>query len=261
MDTQTYDIWKRLTQYQIDIQDAGLSFTARLARDNRWSQKFAKRVIDEYKKFVLLAKVAGHPVTPSDQVDQAWHLHLIYSDEYWNTFCKHILEYDLHHYPTQGGTTEGLKFRDWYAKTLDSYERVFGHSPPADIWPGLDARFRGITGFVRFNVSDYVLVKKSHLRRFLQLGLTTAGVGLAAVAVAKPNSQESSNFGILLSFIIVCAVLIVIIKALAAHKNSKHDGGGGCGGGGVGGGHSSADSDGGSGCGSGCGGGCGGCGG
>jgi hypothetical protein len=159
MNTQTNDIWNRLSQYQIDIHDAGLSFSARLARDNGWSHKFAKRVINEYKKFVFLAKVAGHPVTPSDQVDQAWHLHLIYSGEYWNQFCKHILEYDLHHYPTQGGAAERSKFRDWYAKTLNSYEQVFGHSPPADIWPDLDTRFREVAGFRRFNVSDYLLTK------------------------------------------------------------------------------------------------------
>ncbi|MEK6230809.1 MAG: hypothetical protein N2A42_03075 [Luteolibacter sp.] len=33
----------------------------------------------EYKRFVALAMLAGHPVTPSEEVDQAWHLHLVYT--------------------------------------------------------------------------------------------------------------------------------------------------------------------------------------
>lgn len=48
-----------------------LTFSQRLARDNCWSLNYAQRVIKEYKKFAFLAVCAGHPVTPSDQVDQA----------------------------------------------------------------------------------------------------------------------------------------------------------------------------------------------
>jgi hypothetical protein len=43
-------------------------------RANGWSRPFALRAIEEYRKFVFLALVADHQVTPSDQVDQVWHL-------------------------------------------------------------------------------------------------------------------------------------------------------------------------------------------
>ncbi|MCX5952813.1 MAG: hypothetical protein NTZ40_04815 [Cyanobacteria bacterium] len=36
----------------------------------------APGAIEEYRKFVFLALVAGHQITPSDQVDQVGHLHL-----------------------------------------------------------------------------------------------------------------------------------------------------------------------------------------
>ncbi len=44
-------------------------------------------MFDEYRRFAFLAATAGHPVTPSDAVDQAWHLHLTYSRDYWDRFC------------------------------------------------------------------------------------------------------------------------------------------------------------------------------
>ena len=89
--------------------------TQRLARDNGWTFEFAERVVEEYRRFAFLAKTAGHPVTPSDEVDQMWHLHLTYTRSYWDDFCGRVLEAPLHHDPTQGGRAEGEKFDDWYA--------------------------------------------------------------------------------------------------------------------------------------------------
>ena len=42
----------------------------------RNDRPLAPGAIEEYRKFVFLALVAGHQITPSDQVDQVWHLHL-----------------------------------------------------------------------------------------------------------------------------------------------------------------------------------------
>ena len=73
-------------------------------------------------------------MTPSDAVDQVWHLHLTYSADYWQAFCPDVLGRPLHHGPTAGGSAEQARYFEQYAQTLRSYERVFG-SPPADIWP------------------------------------------------------------------------------------------------------------------------------
>jgi uncharacterized protein (TIGR04222 family) len=80
-------------------------------------------------------------VTPSDQVDQAWHLHLLYTESYWDGLCRGVLGRPLHHGPTRGGVREAAKFHDWYGRTLDSYRRLFGSEPPADIWPPAAERF------------------------------------------------------------------------------------------------------------------------
>ncbi|MCA9199582.1 MAG: hypothetical protein KDA87_18695, partial [Planctomycetales bacterium] len=88
-----------------------MTFAARLARENSWTHAYANRVVLEYKRFCILAVAAGHPVTPSEHVDQAWHLHLTYSRSYWQRFCPDALRMDLHHEPTAGGMAEGEKFR------------------------------------------------------------------------------------------------------------------------------------------------------
>ena len=92
-------------------------------------------MIGEYKRFCFLAATAGHPVTPSDAVDQAWHLHLTYSRDYWERFCPEILGRPLHHGPTEGGGAEQQLYFAQYAQTLKSYERIFGERAPADLWP------------------------------------------------------------------------------------------------------------------------------
>ena len=103
-------LWQRIADHRIGQGDASLTFAARLARENRWSLSHAERVIGEYKRFCYLAVTAGHEVTPPDAVDQAWHLHLTYSRDYWQTFCPQVLEADLHHGPTRGGTAERGRF-------------------------------------------------------------------------------------------------------------------------------------------------------
>ena len=135
------DVVTRVEAFQFDPEPRALTFPQRLARENRWSLEFAARVIREYRRFCVLAVCSGHPVTPSEQVDQAWHLHLTYSRSYWNRFCPEVLRMELHHEPTAGGAAEGRKFQDWYARTLERYERFFGERPPADIWPSPQQRF------------------------------------------------------------------------------------------------------------------------
>lgn len=135
-----HPIWVALSYYTIGPPDAALSFADRLARENGWSGAEAARVIGEYKRFCFLAATAGHPVTPSDAVDQAWHLHLTYSRDYWERFCPDIIGRPLHHGPTKGGGAEQQLYFAQYAETLKSYERVFGERAPADLWPGAARR-------------------------------------------------------------------------------------------------------------------------
>jgi len=125
-----------------------------------WTLPYAQQCIDEYKKFIYLAMVSKHSVTPSDQVDQVWHLHLTYTQSYWIELCENILNTPLHHGPTQGGQAESTKYRSQYQATLDTYTRVFNEDPPQEIWPDCQQRFHKADKFVRINRADYVLLRK-----------------------------------------------------------------------------------------------------
>ena len=134
-------LYDRLLTFDFDEPGTELTFVRRLARENGWTLYFAERVILEYKRFLFLALEADHVVSPSEQVDQAWHLHLTYTRSYWNELCPKVLRKPLHHGPTKGGHEEQAKFIDLYNQTLASYERHFGEAPPRDIWPPAAQRF------------------------------------------------------------------------------------------------------------------------
>ncbi len=228
----------------LDVDGAQLTFSRRLARDNGWGEDFSQRVIDEYKRFVYLAATAGHPVTPSDEVDQAWHLHLAYTSHYWDEMCGEILGQPLHHGPTQGGKDESAKYRDWYVRTLESYEAAFGEKPPADVWPPPERRFAGAEAFQRIDKRDYLLVPKP----------PTQAVVLGAIALILAGCSLDGEFGRIEVLLFIALVGVIIWIAITEFRK-REDGtdGGGCG--------APGDGGDGSGCGSGCGGGCGGCGG
>ncbi len=172
MAARDHPVWQALQGYAIGPTDAVLTFRARLARENRWDMTFAERVIGEYKRFCFLAVTAGHEVTPSDAVDQAWHLHLTYSRDYWERFCPEVLGQPLHHGPTAGGTAERNRYFEQYAQTLKSYEGAFGEPPPADIWPPAAQRFGRDPFAFRVNPDSVIIVARRQ-----------AIVGAAALAV------------------------------------------------------------------------------
>lgn len=266
MNLQPAELYQRLQEFSLDEQNVSFSFSQRLARENNWTIEYTQRVIDEYKKFAVIAVFAGHPVTPSDQVDQVWHLHLTYTQSYWDDFCR-ILGTQLDHGPTRGGDKEYNKFNNWYLNTVASYEQFFGETPPIDIWPASHIRFDKEANFQRIDThKNWVLPKpvfklpNINLSRFvppkfylaflftLTLILTNSQILLASNNSNSQSFQSSQNsIGFWFFLIVVGSVIFVIFT-------SARSGGGGSSGGSSGGGSS------GGGCGSsGCGGG--GCGG
>lgn len=161
-----HPIWHRLISYSIGPADAALSFAARLSRENGWTARQAERAIDEYRRFCFLAATADHPVTPSDAVDQVWHLHLTYTRDYWDRFCPDVLGRALHHGPTQGGPNELHRFFDQYALTLKAYEAAFGPAP-ADLWPSAKRRLIDDARARRVHPRDVVILPKSWLYAML----------------------------------------------------------------------------------------------
>lgn len=117
-----------------------LGFTRRLARDHGWPLTFARDAVREYGRFCFLAVAFPIPVTPSEEVDEVWHLHLTYSRDYWDVWCGTVLQAPLHHDPTPGGRAAQARFRAQYAETMALYEGFFG-PPPEAFWPAAPRRF------------------------------------------------------------------------------------------------------------------------
>jgi hypothetical protein len=157
-------LWEKIQTFLLDVPNASFSFSDRLARENGWDYLFALRAIEEYKRFMFLICIAPHTLTPSDEVDQVWHLHLIYTQSYWIDFCEQTLGKQIHHGPTKGGGDERNKFEDWYTKTKILYEETFGQLPPPDLWPPGDKRFADID-FQRVNKRQHWIIRKP---KFLQ---------------------------------------------------------------------------------------------
>src|SRR5262245_13844428 len=228
MNIQELTTWNRLSGLDFDAADVAFPFSARLARENRWTHEFAAKAVEEYRKFCFLAAHAGHPVTPSDEVDQVWHLHLIYSRHYWDTLCRDTLERPLHHGPTEGGAAEDRKFHDWYDNTLASYRRYFGE-PPRDLWPAADERFDERHEFVRIDRRDVVTRDRALLKRGARAVL--AGGGMLAVANALAQAHGgggSGGSGALLAVLPLIGVLIVALAVVSRaspafrRKRAKH---------------------------------------
>jgi hypothetical protein len=171
-------LYERIQAFRLDEGSPALTFAARLARENGWSRAFAEGAIAEYRRFLLLAVTAGHPVTPSDQVDQVWHLHLLYTRSYWEKLCPEVLGRPLHHGPTLGGAEEKAKFLDWYEETLESYRRTFGEAPPARYWPDAKTRFGEDLAYVRVNMRRSVVLPARAAR-------IAAAVAAALVALSS----------------------------------------------------------------------------
>jgi hypothetical protein len=152
-------LWNKIKNFELDEPEISFSFTDRLARENGWTIEYSIRAILEYKKFIFLLTIANHPLTPSDQVDQVWHLHLLYTQSYWEDFCENTIKRKIHHGPTKGGNTEKSKYTNYYEKTKELYLEIFKTEIPKDIWPSSEIRFTEIN-FERINLDRNWIIKK-----------------------------------------------------------------------------------------------------
>ncbi len=220
MTTTEVELWTKIQGFQLDDPSVKFTFSDRVARENGWTKRYALRVIEEYKKFIFLCCTTKTGVTPSDPVDQVWHLHLTYTQSYWIDFCRQTLGREIHHNPTKGGQQEAQKFDSFYTQSRQLYIDKFGLEPPTDIWQPNHIRFSD-TDFQRVNRKRYWLIRKPTVPQKKQLALF--GVTLVSLAFVQAT-------GLRWVFILFGGYLFfVLLKAL---KNNQEKGGssdnGGC---------------------------------
>ncbi|MEG3087905.1 glycine-rich domain-containing protein [Sphingomonas sp. PB4P5] len=248
-------LWTKIAALAIDPPGARLTFVSRLADENDWDAAYAAAVVHEYRRFLFLAATGTRAVTPSDAVDQAWHLHLAYTRSYWDDLCGGVLGRPLHHGPTAGGGQERARYRAQYIATLATYETAFGMAPPPAIWPPAEQRFAA--RFVRADRDLVWLVPK----RAAWVTVAAPAAGVALIAAAGGDA-----FGFIAPLVAVAILAAMAVRFIRQYGqdnqrgkrdgsgcgsscgSSGHDGDSGCGGHSDGGG---GDSGGGGGCGGG----------
>lgn len=211
-------LWEKITQFNFNDEDNYFKFVDRLARENDWSLDYAKKVIEEYRKYLFLCCMTTTGVTPSDQVDQAWHLHLTYTKSYWIDLCKNTLEKEIHHNPTKGGTFEANKFDTFYSKTKEDYRTFFELEPPLEIWPSNENRFSDIH-FKRINIARNWIIKKPNLKQ--KSIVTTLVIALLSLFLIQATFLNDQVVGILF------LIAIIVVLGYFSNKNNKN-GGSGC---------------------------------
>ena len=245
-------LWQRISRFSFDEPDAAFRFSERLARENGWTESFAARAIAEYRRFAYLCCVSADAMTPPVAVDEVWHLHLVYTRNYWQRFCGDALGRPLHHGPTKGGGAERTKFRDWYDRTLALYAREFGVEPPSDLWPPSAVRFDPARQPRKVDPAQVWVIAKPSSTIFRPLPLAVLAITAIAMAGCSLLTKEDGSANVGLIVVLGAAAVLVFRLVTPANwwKGGKN-GGNGCG--------SSCGGDsgcgGGGGCGSGCGGG------
>lgn len=218
-------LWTRLQAIELDLADAAFRFSDRLARENGWSREFARGAIEEYRRFIYMAATSPTQVTPSDIVDQVWHLHLTYTRSYWEDMCGGVLGRPLHHGPTKGGTAEDTKYRSQYDRTLALYRETFGEEPPAEFWPPEDARFSGASHQQWVDRRTHFVLPRASVTR--AAGAMAAGVGLAVVgagAAAADVALDKKIEELLLPggiAVFVAVVALALVSSLSGGKRRR----------------------------------------
>jgi hypothetical protein len=238
------DLWNRIRYFRIDDDSSERRFVDRLAAENGWARAYAEEVVEEYLKFVYLMASGDETRTPSDAVDQAWHLHLSYSRSYWDDLCARVLGKQIYHSPTKGGAQEEKKFRSAYERTLAAYEAEFGTKPPPRIWPPAEQRFKHAQ-HRRVDLADRYVIGRTAL---IAVALTV-GAALVVAAVVASVAESSTVRGAAGAALVLAGVpavglgLLWLIEKLGIRGGKSRGGcggaagcGGGCGGGGCGGG-------------------------
>lgn len=147
----------------------------------------ARRLVQEYRKFLYLKALDGGVLSPPPDLDEVWHKHIESPDGDWAAFCRTVIGKPLEH-RTGLSRAEARAARE---SALALYVQEFG-TPSMDIWPGPAENLRYGVGMAIF-LCGVLLCAGGHLAMFaaIMLGFKPTffwipytflgGIGIAAV--------------------------------------------------------------------------------
>lgn len=189
-------IYNKIISYELNDEKSSFNFTDRLMRENGWSKKFAEEAIIEYKRFMyLIATSKGEIMTPSDEIDQVWHLHMLYTHQY-RDFCKSTIGKFINHGPTRGGTNERTKYDVAYTRTKERYIQEFNIKPNLDFWASNEIRFSNVN-WQRVNTNKNWVIRKPSISSLFK---SKAVIGILAIMLltfaysCSPEIQTETQY-------------------------------------------------------------------
>lgn len=203
---QDRELWERINDYYFPV-----GFKEKLSQQFEGKKSTAEALCEEYRRFVYLAVISPNEVTPSEQVDHVWHLHLSYTRSYWNEFCADVLREDLHHDPSNGPES-APKYQAQYDATLALYQREFDIIPNSKAWP-----------------SETSI-------RWARLGLLVAAIGVVIGVWAFSTGDKGLTLRTSIALLFLVGGIVYVSSSAPYRHYSKSSGssfggGGGCGGG------------------------------
>ena len=109
--------------------------TRRVAKEAKLDQEVIDVASDEYKKFLYLVALGNRSMAMcSAEVDEIWHTHILFTQDYAG-FCRGIYGAYLHHMPA---TDDHPVSADSVNRFKVAYNSVFGQLHP--IWTGQGLR-------------------------------------------------------------------------------------------------------------------------
>lgn len=133
MNPEEIALWNRINDFQFDEKSARFPFSLKVAKEYNWDIQFTAEAILEYKKYAFLSCILKN-TSPPVIIDKVWHIHLLYTKQYWHVWCKDILQKELHHNPASGGILEKQELMKASEDTKSKYQECFGIKPLKKYW-------------------------------------------------------------------------------------------------------------------------------
>ncbi len=208
------NLWNSIKAFAIDDPLASVKYSDKLAFHNNWSKEYASRVIEEYKKFIFLCCVLPQGASPSKPIDEAWHLHLTYTQNYWKELCEKTLRKEIHHFPSRGGPDEKEKHIQWYNETLEQYRHFFGESPPPDIWT-TENTARTNNQLVEYSLGSY----KQWYKKYIYILIAPFFIPIIVAGTVNPYQLPGPQF--LVFYMALIGAIITYLLLIRSKKKQE----------------------------------------
>ena len=73
-------------------------FKSRLKKKHKWTEEKCDDLLSQYKQFLFIAATSNEKETPTQEVDEVWHEHILFTQDYFDDWTK-ILGKTIHHAP------------------------------------------------------------------------------------------------------------------------------------------------------------------